>query len=158
MCTYSSIQLGILIVSAITVIVSAVFSFLTIRNATKNSNNVIKNSLELANKQHRFQFFSDYTRRYQDLVLHMPPDIEKLPLDNDDVRTFMRLYFDLCSEEFYLHSQGVIDDEAWMLWIEGMKMAMKREKFKTAWKSMGAYYHDQSFVKFMHHQIMDYQR
>ena len=70
----------------------------------------------------------------------------------------MRLYFDLCSEEFYLRSQGVIDDEAWMLWIEGMKMAMKREKFKTAWKSMSAYYHDQSFVKFMHHQIMDYQR
>lgn len=157
MCTSSCIQLGILIVSAITVIVSSVFSFLAIRNATKNSNNAIKNSLEIANKQHRFQFFSDYTRRYQDLILHMPSDIDNLPLDNNTVQTFMRLYLDLCSEEFFLHSHSVIDDEVWVLWTEGMKTVMKREKFQTAWKSLGSFYHDQSFVNFMHHQIIDNQ-
>ena len=158
MCTYSSIQLGALIVSAITVIVSSIFSFLTIRNTTKNSNDAINASLALANQRHKFQFFSEYTRRYQDLILHIPFDIDNLPLDNNDVKSFMRLYFDLCSEEFYLHSQGVIDDEVWKLWTEGMKTVMKREKFQTAWKSMGASYHDQSFVKFMHHQIMDNQQ
>lgn len=155
MCISNFIQFGILVVSALAVILSSYFSYKAIKNATNNSNKAINASLEIANKQHLFQFFSDYTHRYQDLILHMPSNIDNLPLDNNDLQTFMRLYFDLCSEEFYLHSQGVIDDEVWNLWIEGMRTAMKREKFQTAWKSFGSSYHDQSFVNFMHHQILN---
>jgi len=61
----------------------------------------------------------------------------------------MQLYFDLCSEEFYLHNQGVIDDHVWNLWVEGMKAAMIKQNFQAAWKYLAQLYDDQNFIHFM---------
>lgn len=32
----------------------------------------------------------------------------------------MRVYFDLCSEEFYLYKDGLIDKRVWNEWEEGI--------------------------------------
>lgn len=43
---------------------------------------------------------------------------------------FMRQYFNLCSEEFYLQSRGMIDENVWQMWGNGMRLTMRGMKFK----------------------------
>lgn len=136
------IQLGILIVAIIAVIVSSCWS---------------RKALEIARKQaelqYQFQFFAEYTKRYQNLILQMPDNLDTSSIYNKDVDIYMRLYFDLCSEEHYLHTKGVIDDFVWGLWSEGIQTAMKRPNYKSAWKLLGGYYSDTSFISFMSDMI-----
>lgn len=85
------IQMGLLVAALITIFVSSYWSSKTIKETQKH-----------AKRQYEFQFFAEYTRRYQDIILHMP--------DNDkDPRwlKYVQLYFDLCSEEYHLHEEGV---------------------------------------------------
>ncbi|MCR5298364.1 MAG: hypothetical protein K6D57_03600 [Paludibacteraceae bacterium] len=103
----------------------------------------------MAKEQYKFHFFTEYTRRYQDLILQMPDNLNTTSIHCKDVNTYMRLYFDLCSEEFYLHSKGVIDDKVWGLWTEGIRTSMNNTKYKTAWKLIGTHYDDENFIHFM---------
>lgn len=137
---YDYIQFGICIISLATAIASCV---------------AIVNTRKMAKKQYQFQFFTEYTRRYQELILNMPKDIDTSSIFNKDIDVYMRLYFDLCSEEYYLHSEGVIDDKVWSLWVDGISTAMSKQKFKTAWKLLGSYYDDKNYVHFMNNLTRD---
>ena len=110
---------------------------------------------QLAEQQYRFQFFAEYTKRYQDLILQMPDNLDTTSIHSKDVDKFMRLYFDLCSEEYYLRSKGVVDDKVWGLWEDGIRTAMSKQKYKTAWKLLGTYYDDENFVHFMNNLTRD---
>lgn len=133
------IQKGLLVAALITIFVSSYWSAKAIKETQKQ-----------AKRQYEFQFFAEYTRRYQDIILHMP--------DNDkDPRwlKYVQLYFDLCSEEFYLHEEGLISNRVWQLWVEGMQDILKRESFRNAWKwNFGQYYTDRNFISFMHHNVI----
>lgn len=134
------IQLGICIISLVTAIVSCI---------------AIVNTRKMAKKQYQFQFFAEYTKRYQDLILQMPDNLDTSSIDNKNVDTFMRLYFNLCSEEYYLHSKGVIDEKVWGLWVDGIRTAMSKQQYKASWKSLGTYYDDENFVHFMNEITRD---
>lgn len=96
-------------------------------------------------KRHKLQFFAEYTRRYQEIILVMPSD-EKDPR----FLKYMQLYFDLCSEEFFLNKKGVIDKEVWKLWADGMAFAMRKSLFANAWKGhLAQHYNDNDFIHFM---------
>ena len=100
---------------------------------------------DLQTKQALQTFFAEYTRRYQDNMLHMPND------ENDPMLlTYIRLYFDLCSEEYHLREMGLIDDKVWTLWVQGMQDEMKRKSFKNAWiNPLGQHYQDEGFISFV---------
>lgn len=92
------------------------------------------------NKQTRLQNFADYTKRYQEIVLNFPEDIndENFSLVGrpDYVKTmrYMRAYFDLCYEEWYLNKQGLIGSEFWCIWKGGIKTALSKPAFRQAWE------------------------
>ena len=46
---------------------------------------------------------------------------------------YMRVYFDLCSEEYDLWKAGYIEDRIWYNWQEGIKFAFSKKAFKDAW-------------------------
>ena len=120
-----SIELYMLIVAIITVVALTICSYCAIKRATKDNENAINASLKSANQQLKLQFFSEYTHRYQDLVLHTPPQIDVLSLQNKDVRTSICLYFDFAvKNSICIHKE--IDDDIWELWVDGMKTIMKR--------------------------------
>lgn len=100
-------------------------------------------------EQVKFHCFTEYTKRYQDLILKMPEDLDISSVSNRDVDIYMRLYFDLCSEEFYLHTKGVIDPYVWTLWADGIRTNMRKEAYRTAWKMLGGYYDAPLFIHFM---------
>ena len=100
-------------------------------------------------KRHKLQFFAEYTRRYQDIILRMPKD------HNDPLwLNYMQLYFDLCSEEYYLRGKGIIDNDVWDLWVDGMEFAMRKLSFKRAWQGhLAQHYTDNNFIHFMNNLI-----
>jgi hypothetical protein len=68
--------------------------------------------LQKLSGQIRLQHFTDYTKRYQEIILRFPEDINKQDfklvdrLDYDQTMRQMRAYFDLSFEEWYLNRKG----------------------------------------------------
>lgn len=88
-------------------------------------------------------------------MLKTPKDLGCKSIQSNNVGIYIRLYFDLCSEEFYLHTKGMIEDYVWELWTDGMRTAMRQRSYKASWKLLGQYYNDASFISFMDDLIRD---
>lgn len=96
------------------------------------------------------QTFTEYTRRYNELMDELPEAArlaapqwqehqltqgEGLALD----RAFRR-YMHLCSEEYFLHLRGRIDRQTWDIWRDGMQTTMALPSFRGCWDRVGATY------------------
>lgn len=120
----------------------------------------IYKSQENIKKDHQILMFSEYTRRYQDIMLNMPDEIYSIREGFQDfhlspkTKKWMQLYFDLCSEEFHLWQKGYIPKDVWKLWKEGMKDAMAKKEFASSWHIMNSYYNDKDFLSFFNHEII----
>lgn len=113
-------------------------------------------------KQLQLNFFADYTKRYQEIILNFPESINESEFDIDSLQPeirdntlrYMRAYFDLCSEEYYLWKNGNIEDKTWKEWESGIKFAFSKPAFKQAWKVLNLdtiYYGE--FTKFVSEHI-----
>ena len=101
-----------------------------------------KRQVKSLNEQLRLNFFADYTKRYQEIILNFPENINQDNFDYDDlpeeIRSktlrYMRAYFDLCSEEYYLHKSGNLENGIWNNWKEGIEYAFSKKAFQDAWE------------------------
>ncbi|MEM1122986.1 MAG: hypothetical protein AAGJ18_21255 [Bacteroidota bacterium] len=92
-------------------------------------------------QQMKLSSFSAYTQRYEKIILSFPEEIHSpnfelntLPKEERDrILKYMRAYFDLCSEEYYLGTEGLIDDYIWQQWKGGIRMNMSKPAFRQAW-------------------------
>jgi len=110
-------------------------------------------------KQLQLNFFAEYTKRYQEIILNFPESIHEkdfgFEMLNEEERNktlcYMRVYFDLCSEEYYLWKSKHIDEKTWKEWESGIKHAFSKAAFREGWKIITMntiYYKDfSSFVK-----------
>lgn len=95
-------------------------------------------------KQLQLNFFADYTKRYQEIILNFPESVNEPGFDIDSLSAevrdktlrYMRAYFDLCSEEYYLWKQGHIDNDTWLEWASGIRFAFSKPAFQQAWKTL----------------------
>lgn len=110
-------------------------------------------------KQLQLNFFSEYTRRYHEIVLNFPISFNAddfdygslTPEDRDKALRYVRAYFDLCSEEYFLKRKGHIDSETWKEWEAGMRLAFSKTAFLEAWEILhldSTYYSE--FAKFVY--------
>ena len=113
-------------------------------------------------KQLKLTFFADYTKRYQEIMLNLPESIyqDNFSYNNldekerKDFKRYMRIYFNLCSEEYHLHHVGDLDKKVWKEWKEGIKYSFSKPAFQEGWKKFGKdkeYYKD--FYNFMINEI-----
>tara|TARA_R100001039_G_scaffold31506_1_gene24106 strand:+ start:467 stop:883 length:417 start_codon:yes stop_codon:yes gene_type:complete len=92
-------------------------------------------------RQLRLSFFSEYTKRYQEIIINLPSTINSKEFDfdhldeeeKDKTLRYMRAYFDLCSEEYFLMKRGHIGEETWQEWSAGMEFSFSKVAFKKAW-------------------------
>ena len=93
-------------------------------------------------KQVKLQNFIEYTKRYQEIILNFPENINDENFKFNDIVSdkernkamrYMRAYFDLCFEEFTLHEKKFIDDDFWLIWKGGIEVALSKAAFKNAW-------------------------
>ncbi len=98
-------------------------------------------------KQVKLQNFIEYTKRYQEIILNFPENINAQDFTFEDIDTnkernkernktmrYMRAYLDLCFEEYTLHDKGFIDNDLWSIWKGGMETAFTKPAFKQAWE------------------------
>lgn len=120
------IQIGVFIIGGIGV-------WIAYRNSIKQS--------KLVEEQMKVNFFADYTKRYQKIILNFPESINEDNFDFDKLKKskynktmrYMRAYFDLSAEEHHLHLQDKIDESTWKEWEEGIKFTFTKTAFKQAW-------------------------
>ena len=110
-------------------------------------------------KQLQLNFFADYTKRYQEIILNFPENINEDDFDfesldketRDRTKRYMRAYFDLCSEEYFLWKNKNIDEKTWKEWKSGIEYAFSKNAFQKGWELIimdTIYYTDFSkFVK-----------
>ena len=92
-------------------------------------------------RQNKILMFSEYTRRYQEILINMPESIfNGTEHINAKAQMYMRLYFDLCSEEYHLWEKGMIPNQVWEMWKEGMQITTNRPVYKTAWEELSGEY------------------
>lgn len=96
-------------------IISAAAAIAAVGVSIWYSRRILAPARNLATAQAKANFFVIYTGRYMELVKQKP----NFASCNDSERTaFMRQYFNLCSEEFYLHNHGMIDENVWQMWVK----------------------------------------
>lgn len=99
----------------------------------------------LMNRQMKVSLFADYTKRYQEIRLNLPKnisdkDFELAKLANDHpeqheaTMRYMIIYFDLCSEEYFLNQSKYLDKKVWLEWEKGIKYTFQMPAFKEAWE------------------------
>jgi len=102
----------------------------------------------LSNRQSKMQTFLTYTQRYQDILINLPIGVESdnFSIENleekerEHILRWIRAYFDLCSEEYFLNKNKLLDENAWQLWESGMTHSLKKPAFVICGVSLGNQY------------------
>jgi hypothetical protein len=94
-------------------------------------------SLVVLRNQLRLQVFLEYTRRFDEIKF---PDgsftARWVDLDPKRARKSQRAfrkYFDLCSQEWWLHHTGKIENRVWDVWARGMADIVNTPGGRYAW-------------------------
>jgi hypothetical protein len=106
--------------------------------------------------------FLEYTRRFDQIAQNLPAAMREAPsefdkeqgklkaLKSESVQQTIIRYFNLCSEEFFLHEDGLIEDPVWNLWAAHMKTFLSSPIFQEVWQrareDYSAFHKFQSFV------------
>lgn len=95
--------------------------------------------LRALSQQVKLQHYSDYTKRYQEIALKFPEEVNRKDFslvgreDYDKTMRYMRAYFDLCFEEWDLNNKQLIEPTFWSVWKGGMAFALTKPAFQQAW-------------------------
>jgi hypothetical protein len=103
---------------------------------------VVYLQLRALSQQIKLQHFSDYTKRYQEIALHFPEDINVSNFvltgreDYNQTMRYMRAYFDLSYEEWDLSQKKLIDPAFWGTWKSGIEFALSKPAFQQGWQAI----------------------
>lgn len=130
-----------LVITAITVIVASRIGISQLRKLTE---------------QQKLGVFMNYTGRYSKIVESLPGEASERDTElgvliglEPQVMASMRQFFDLCSEEYFLHARGLIDQDVWVVWEKGMNYHMSRKGYREAWALVRDEGYDDEFKKFI---------
>jgi len=94
-------------------------------------------SLVVLRNQLRLQVFLEYTRRFDEIKF---PDgsftsrwVDLDPKRARKSQRAFRKYFDLCSQEWWLHHTGKIENRVWDVWARGMADIVNTPGGRYAW-------------------------
>lgn len=136
-------------------IIVAVASIIIAKKKTTQSNEIAKEAQKISASNHRDIIFSDFTKRFQEIILKEPSTLRNGDARSDDenVNSFMTLYVNLCSEEYYLFTKGAIEKDIWEYWVEGMRMQFTSHVYQVWWKKNASKY-NQNFNHFINTYIL----
>lgn len=122
--------------------------------------------LKLANEQRRWQNYNEMNVRYAELYKNIPIDIasgcstdnfENLP---SETKRWVRQYFNLYSEEYWLYLNKLIPDEMWTKRIHGgVRVNLSQYPALISgyryWRDRGSFTHPSSFQTEVESAIVD---
>jgi hypothetical protein len=96
--------------------------------------------LSFLRRQMAIQHFSEYARRYAQVVERLPERIHESECHlidlgpADTVMPAIRTFFATCFEEWYLHERGYFDQGMWNTWRQGMRNLLTKPAIREAWE------------------------
>lgn len=98
--------------------------------------------LRLLEQQSVTSFEDGLVDEYRDIAKDLPLDAllgvdMSAPRVAEVLPVFYR-YFDLCNQQVFLHKQGRIREETWVLWKDGIESNLRRPAFARAWAEIAA--------------------
>ena len=128
-----------IIIAILSLVGTSVFAIITLRSEAAENR-----------KLHKLTIFSEYTKRYNDIMYKMPEEFfaseARLTIETHQ---YARLYFNLCSEEFYLNEHGLIDEEIWSNWDDGITTRMKSSVMQAEWNTFREEEYDSKFRQYI---------
>src|SRR5262249_45922430 len=89
------------------------------------------------------QIFMKYTERYEHILEQFPENalaarfnLGSLPPVSSQLTLCALKYLNLCSEEFYLRTQGYLPEELWGIWEVDLKLIIGSPLFQREWSSL----------------------
>jgi hypothetical protein len=89
------------------------------------------------------RLFADFNKRYDRMNARLQRlRLNRGPLSGAD-HAVLEDYFNLCAEEFFYHTCGVIDSRVWSAWCRGMLQYLEEPTIKEFWlqEQSGASYY-----------------
>ena len=134
-----------LIGSLLTWLVANVFSVASVLVQVIATFAVVYSVLALRN-QLRLQVFLEYTRRFDEIEFQnggfQCAWTQLTPKQAHKAERAFRKYFDLCSQEWWLHHTGKIENRVWDVWARGMADIVNTPGGRYAWKVIQPEYHN----------------
>jgi hypothetical protein len=99
--------------------------------------------------------YLEYNKRFREIRSQFPDDIisdsfDVKRLKDEDLMKYMREYFLLCSEEFFLKKKKKwLGKKLWKEWVEAIEFYMRKQAFREAWREMRKERYYEGFVPFM---------
>ena len=145
MTTSDIIQIIIAVLYGGTILVTLYISLREMRNANK-----------IALQQSKEMFFAQYTKRFHEIIMAMPVQVFAGTAESSNPETlkYMRLYYNLCSEEYHLYQKGLIPKNVWNIWVEGMQIACNNETSRNAWNHLKGEY-NREFWRYFQNNVID---
>lgn len=96
-------------------------------------------SWRTSNKRTEMYGFYEFTKRFQEIELKLYSHPE------DEI--YHKLYFDLCCEEYYMHTNDNLPQGIWDSWKSEMELIMGKENIQKSWQKLKDNY-DEKFKEF----------
>lgn len=111
----------------------------------------------------QLKVYLEYTARFDRIFLEFPiegrlgrlGDYDRQLADtrnanSEAIDRIIIRYFNLLSEEHYLHEQNLIDDEVWAMWTQLIQEALRSELIRNIWINIrDTYNYYQPFVEYV---------
>jgi hypothetical protein len=112
--------------------------------------------MEAIHETLKYILSTQLTRRYQDIVTHIPGMILKNgPKTKDTEDGVLLAYIDLCNEELLLHKAGQIPGPVWDSWKSGILAGNSLLAIKKAWCKMAKSDHYRELADFLKENGVD---
>ena len=113
-------------------------------------------------QQLKFSLFEKYTARFSQIMQSMPEEFFKEDVETlsekkkEEINHYIRLYFDLCSEELYLYEQKRVDEKVWREWKGGIEDFFKNSLVRSFLHNYDKYHHAYNhFNQFINDEILN---
>jgi len=137
-------------------VISVIVAIGTYRNESKKR----RDELEKRRKEEENQtkmaqqtFFSEYTKRFMEILLHFPENWNEVSTLDEEQKRYLRVYFDLCNEEYFLKDEVPINPTVWKEWEEGMKFTFNQKVVFDYWQVRKSSY--PNFNKFVEKELLN---
>lgn len=117
-------------------ILEVLLLFNILQEARKN-----KRDIQMRVRSERLQFYAFFWKKWDRILEALPhgifePDFDASTHDREALIVTLRSYFDLCAQEYFMYTEGVIEESIWANWKRGLISCMSLPIFRETYAQL----------------------
>lgn len=120
--------------------IMAILEVLLLFNILKESRKN-KRDIQMRVRSERLQFYAFFWKKWDRILEALPhgifePDFDASAHNMEALMVTLRSYFDLCAQEYFMYTEGVIEESIWVNWRRGLISCMSLPIFRKAYTQL----------------------